>query len=87
MTIQMDSNPFKVRYTILGQPSEVDSRTATKKTLVLVHGYMCSGVSAYIQSFKYYEPKYRIVVFDNCGWGLNTQLQECSGFAGPEAAE
>ena len=86
VTIQMDNKPFQVRYTILGNPNET-AKTAAKKTLVLVHGYMCAGVSSFVQWFKYLMPKYRVVVFDNCGWGLNTQLQECSGSQSPEAAE
>ena len=32
-------------------------------------------------------PTYRIVAFDNCGWGLNTRVQDCSGLESPEAAE
>ena len=82
----MDGKPFKVRYTVLGGPTET-AATAAKDTLVLVHGYMCSGTSAWVQWFKYLQPHYRVVTFDNCGWGLNTQLQECSGTASPEAAE
>ena len=30
---------------------------------------------------------YRIVMFDNLGWGLNTRLEECPGTESPEAAE
>ena len=71
----MDQKPFFVRFNILGDVS--------KPTLVLVHGYMCGGVSAYVQWFKYLVPFYRVVVFDNCGWGLNTKLAECSGYASP----
>ena len=86
VTIQMDQKPFKVRYCIL-EGEKQSAKTNPKKTLVLVHGYMCGGVSAFVQWFSYLIPKYRVVTFDNCGWGLNTQLQECSGSASPEAAE
>ena len=48
----MDGKPFKVRYTVLGSPAET-AATSTKDTLVLVHGYMCSGTSAWVQWFKY----------------------------------
>ena len=75
----MDQKPFYVRFNVLGD--------AAKPTLVLVHGYMCNGVSPFVQWLKYLTPFYRIVVFDNCGWGLNTRLTECSGSASPEAAE
>lgn len=75
----MDGEPFFVRNTVLGDKS--------KPTLLLVHGYMCGGLSGFVQWFKYLLPHYRIVIFDNCGWGLNTRLDTCSGSASPEAAE
>ena len=30
---------------------------------------------------------YRIVMFDNCSWGLNSRLEKSSGLESPEAAE
>ena len=37
---------------------------------------------------KYLLPHYRVVVFDQCGWGLNTRLKSCpEGMASPENAE
>ena len=30
---------------------------------------------------------YRIVMFDNCSWGLNTRLEKSSGLESPDAAE
>ena len=53
VTIQMDGKPFYVRYTVLIDGPEETAATATKETLVLVHGYMCGGVSAFVQWFKY----------------------------------
>ena len=32
-------------------------------------------------------PTYRIVAFDNCGWGLNSRVDDCSGLQSPEDAE
>ena len=30
---------------------------------------------------------YRIVLFDNCSWGLNSRLEKSSGIESPEKAE
>ena len=30
---------------------------------------------------------YRLVMFDNCSWGLNSRLEKSSGLESPEAAE
>lgn len=71
--INLDNLHFHVRFNILEGPHDT-AASATKPTLVLVHGYMCSGVSSFVQWFRLLVPHYRVVVFDNCGWGLNTRL-------------
>lgn len=42
---------------------------------------------AFVQWFKYLVKHYRVVVFDNCGWGLNERFEMCSGYESPQAAE
>ena len=76
VTITMDDLPFQVRFTVLGGPAQ----SSDKPTLVLVHGYMCSGTSAFVQWFRHLEPFYRVVVFDNCGW---VSTLAWSGVQGP----
>ena len=84
--LRLESIDFKVRYTIM-EGANSSASTATKPTLVLVHGYMSGGVSAFVQWLKFLVPHYRVVMFDNCGWGLNTRLSKSAGMASPEAAE
>ena len=43
-TIEMDGQPFKIRTTMCGDKS--------KKTLLMTHGYMLSGVMAYFKVMK-----------------------------------
>ena len=81
VNITMDDEPFQVRYLVLGE------NASPKPTLVLMHCYMNSSVSAYVQWFQHLLPTYRIVCFDNCGWGLNTRRATCSGTESADAAE
>ena len=54
----------------------------------MVHGYTGSGIAAIFNILKQLVNKYKIVFFDNFGWGMNTKLQECPrGMESPEAAE
>ena len=86
LDIILENIDFKVRYTIM-EAIHDSAATTTKPSLVLVHGYMCGGVSGFVQWLKYLVPLYRVVLFDNCGWGLNTRLAKSGGLASPEAAE
>ena len=77
---EMDSNPFHVRTFI------IDDGSGQKPTLVMTHGALTSSIIFY----RMLEPlshKYRIVLFDNLGWGLNTRLQDCHAKESPEASE
>jgi pimeloyl-ACP methyl ester carboxylesterase len=61
----------------------------SKKTLVITHGFGCNGA---MTAFKILVPlaeHYRIVIFDNGGWGLNTKVkkEETQALASPEASE
>ena len=78
--IEMDGKPFKIRKYEIGAEDE------GKKTLVMVHGYAVSA-TYYFHMWKSLSKHYRIVSFDNLGWGLNTRLQECKGSGSPEQAE
>ena len=80
ITIEMDSRPFKVRTFVVGHVSD------GKKTLVMVHGFALGALSQF-NVIKQLSEKYRLVLFDNFGWGMNTRLQECSGIESPESAE
>ena len=78
VTIVMDGKPFQVRVFTIGDKS--------KKTLVLIHGYGVSSLIFYA-ILKPLAKKYRLVLFDNGGWGLNTRVDKCSGLQSPDAAE
>ena len=81
ITIEMDEKPFKVRTFVAGDDSD------GRQTLLLVHGYMASGL-AHFNIIKPLTEKYRVVFFDNFGWGMNTKLQECPrGMESAEAAD
>lgn len=51
-----------------------------------MHCYMNASVSNFAQLLPYLMPTYRVVCFDNCGWGLNSRVDDCSGLASAEAA-
>ena len=67
ITIEMDNRPFKVRTFVVGDVSE------GKKTLVMVHGFAL-GALGHFNVIKQLAVKYRLVLFDNFGWGMNTRL-------------
>ena len=79
--IQMDGSPFAVRTIIYddGQPG--------KRTLVMTHGYAV----ACVYFFKILKPlaeHFRIVMFDNNSWGLNTRVQNVGdALESPQKAE
>jgi pimeloyl-ACP methyl ester carboxylesterase len=60
----------------------------SKKTLVLTHGFMANIVS-YLGILKSLSQCYRVIAFDNMGWGLNTRIPayfpECSDLEKAEA--
>jgi len=62
-TISIDGEPFKVRTIIYENKS--------KKTLVMTHGWLMGAVS-FFKCLKRLSEHYQIVMFDNCGHGLNT---------------
>ena len=74
----MDKRPFQVRTFVIGE--------RPKKTLVLLHGYGVSSLIFY-RMIKQLAEKYRLVLFDNGGWGLNTRVEDCSGLESVAAAE
>ena len=71
--IKIETRDFAVRTIFIGDEQNEDG--TTKKTLVMTHGFGSFACTFY----KYLKPlseKYRLVLFDNCGWGLNTRLKE-----------
>ena len=44
----------------------------SKKTLLMTHGYAMASVH-YCRIMPALAEHYRIVMFDNCAWGLNTR--------------
>ena len=59
----------------------------SKKTLVLTHGYCLSAV-LYSQMLPALAKHYRIVMFDNLGFGLNRRVQDLGdALESPEKAE
>ena len=44
----------------------------------MTHGYM-SNCTTFVTLLGRLAKHYNLVLFDNCGWGLNTRLQECTG--------
>ena len=78
----MDGSPFMVHTFRVNRPDGDE----TKKTLVLVHGFLASSILFY----KVLEPlskKYNLVLFDAMSWGLNTRPETCSGMESAESAE
>ena len=66
--IKMNDSPLAVRTTIYDEGGKED-------TLLMTHGY---GVSC-VFFWKIVKPlaqHYRIVMFDNLGWGLNTRVED-----------
>ena len=51
----------------------------------MTHGYM-SQCTTFLTLLPKLAKHYDIVLFDNCGWGLNTRLDACSGLKDREAA-
>ena len=62
--------------------------TSDKKTLVLMHGLAACSVHWGIILGQLAE-HYRIVMFDNCNWGLNskTEVDHTTALESPDAAE
>ena len=84
-TIEMEGKPFKVRTIYYSQPASSGSNNTKKKTLVLTHGYM-SNCTTFVTLMKRLAYNYDLVLFDNCGWGLNTRLDKSEGMSGKEEA-
>ena len=76
VNIEMDGKPFRVRKYAIGAESE------GKPTLVMVHGYAATG-TYFFHLWKALSEHYRIVSFDNFGWGQNTRLQDSAGVDSP----
>ena len=64
----------------------IDDKSGQKPTLVMTHGALTSSIIFY-RMLESLSNKYRIVLFDNLGWGLNTRPQECRAKESPEASE
>ena len=45
----------------------------SKKTLVMTHGYAIGAVHSFARLLPELSKQYRIVMFDNLGWGLNSR--------------
>ena len=54
----------------------------------MTHGYMLGGVMAYFKTLKELSKHYRLVVFDQGSFGLNTKRKTCPALdEGPDACE
>mmetsp|Transcript_2481 Transcript_2481/g.3389 ORF Transcript_2481/g.3389 Transcript_2481/m.3389 type:complete len:89 (-) Transcript_2481:839-1105(-) len=51
----------------------------------MTHGYM-SCCTTFLRLLKGLSEKYDLVLFDNCGWGLNTRLKASKATESQEAA-
>jgi pimeloyl-ACP methyl ester carboxylesterase len=76
--IQMEGKPFKVRTIKTGNPEN--------QTLVLMHGF---GIASCMFGplLGYLSQKYRVVLFDNLSFGLNSRLKESVALDSSESAE
>jgi pimeloyl-ACP methyl ester carboxylesterase len=78
--IEMNGQTLAVRTIIYN-----DDRT--KKTLLMTHGY-CMASVYYSRILPALAEHYRIVMFDNLGWGLNSRTDEVGdALESPEKAE
>ena len=66
--IEMDGKRFGVRTHIYG------GQDNSKRTLVLVHGYLGNSVG-WLYLIKPLAEKYRLVLFDHGSWGLNSKMK------------
>ena len=67
--INKNGGDYKVRTFYFG----CEEPESEKKTLILTHGFMANIVS-YLSLLKRLSEKYRLIAFDNMGWGLNTKI-------------
>ena len=51
----------------------------------MTHGYW-SSCTSFCTLLSHLSKQYDVVLFDNCGWGLNTRLIKCSGLESTDAA-
>lgn len=51
----------------------------------MTHGYM-SNCTTFVTLMARLAQHYDLVLFDNCGWGLNTRLEQCEGLETKETA-
>ena len=79
LNLSMEEAPYRVRV------FDIDDGT-DKKTLVLLHGFgMASCMFGPLLSIL--AKQYRLVLFDNLGWGLNSRLKESKALESAETAE
>ena len=67
--IEIEGSLYRVRTVYYTVPRKDRDR----KTLVLTHGYM-SNCTTFVTEMADLAKYYNLVMFDNCGWGLNTRL-------------
>ena len=87
-------NKLTCKYTIINvYGQELAVRTyiynddRSKKTLVMTHGY-CMASVFFSRIMPALAEHYRIVMFDNCSWGLNSRTQNVGdALESPEKAE
>ena len=80
VTIEMEGKPFKVRVLVYGKKEE------NKKTLCMTHGYLGNS-TVWGHMLNILAEHYRLVLFDNGSFGLNTRLEKTVATESPEAAE
>ena len=79
--IEMEGKPYQVRTVYYKEPY----KGTKKKTIVMTHGYG-SNCTTFVTLLCHLAKKYDLVLYDNCGWGLNTKLTECKGLESKQAA-
>ena len=68
VTFEMEGKPFRVRVLIIGKKEE------NKETPCMTHGYMGNSTT-WGYMLNPLAEKYRLVLFDNITYGLNTRLE------------
>ena len=75
--IKKEGKPFRVRVIVYDKtPNE------HKRTLVLTHGFIGSSLN-WTWMIAPLAKLYRIVLFDNCSWGLNQRIDKSAGIESP----
>ena len=90
----IDMNLLEAKYTLIQMNEQtlavrtiIYNDDRSKKTLLMTHGY-CMSMAYYCRIVPELAKHYRIVMFDNLSWGLNSRTQDVGdALETPEKAE